>query len=37
MRVPISKIGELQRKDIEDSSGIALYDDVSRYNIIDIG
>jgi len=30
MRVPISKIGELQRKDIEDSSGIVLYDDFAR-------
>lgn len=30
MKVPISKIGELQRKDIEDSSGIVLYDDYAR-------
>jgi len=30
MKVPISKIGELQRRDIEDSSGIVLYDDYAR-------
>lgn len=30
MKVPISKIGDLQRRDIEDSSGIVLYDDYAR-------
>jgi len=30
MKVPIAKIGEIQRMDIEKSSGIVFYDDVAR-------